>query len=273
MISSKLIQKTSFQELGYRVFADRNESFYLAVAKKRHIVESLLGINNAMFVSANGWDFYFIRHSLSLDDTFTRAFIPFRMPETYESCFIRIETDAKGNKVFVCNTLVANFFNQSKNVRILVETDNTKKVNLIRQDVAAHVADIPADQTMAILQKGFVYISELNEYLRSLSIDLKKQIKPFILTRELEHCAFSTRVKNLFEKLEIRYVYELLSKTESALLNCSGLGMGAIKEIREFLAGHNLALGWKQIEMLRLAEFWCKNIKNTVYDLSYKHRI
>ena len=65
------------------------------------------------------------------------------------------------------------------------------------------------------------------------------------LTRTVEELELSVRSANCLQNADIRYIYELVQKTEGEMLKTKNFGRKSLNEIKEILSEMGLGLGMK----------------------------
>ena len=65
------------------------------------------------------------------------------------------------------------------------------------------------------------------------------------LNRSVDELELSVRSANCLKNSNIRYIYELVQKTEAEMLKTKNFGRKSLNEIKEILAGMGLTLGMK----------------------------
>lgn len=96
--------------------------------------------------------------------------------------------------------------------------------------------------------RGFVSAQEAaSNYLQNafpapLTIEIP-EISVDNLNKRVEELETSIRLYNCLSNLEIRYVYQVVEKTEDELLKSKNFSRRLINELKELLAGMNLSLG------------------------------
>ncbi len=74
--------------------------------------------------------------------------------------------------------------------------------------------------------------------------DEKPEFNPNLL-RSVEELELSVRSANCLQNADIRYIYELVQKTEAEMLKTKNFGRKSLNEIKEILIGMGLSLGMK----------------------------
>ena len=108
-------------------------------------------------------------------------------------------------------------------------------------DAVAYSAKILRDQLRIFLNfedEETVVVSEQKQTTTS-SIPNEFLLKP---VSELE---LSVRSANCLQNANIKYIYELVSKTEGEMLRTKNFGRKSLNEIKEILSGMGLGLGMK----------------------------
>jgi len=65
------------------------------------------------------------------------------------------------------------------------------------------------------------------------------------LLKPVSELELSVRSANCLQNASIKYIYELVSKTEGEMLRTKNFGRKSLNEIKEILAGMGLSLGMK----------------------------
>lgn len=82
------------------------------------------------------------------------------------------------------------------------------------------------------------------------------------LNRSVDELELSVRSANCLKHSDIRYIYELVVKTEAEMLKTKNFGRKSLNEIKEILAGMGLSLGMK-LEGLPVGESFAKRGEKT----------
>ncbi|MCI0498456.1 MAG: tetratricopeptide repeat protein [Planctomycetales bacterium] len=86
---------------------------------------------------------------------------------------------------------------------------------------------------MALEEKGTV---------KSTDPDIAGQASPEILQKTTDELELSVRARRALERLGVKTVLDLISKTEAELLGCKNFGVTSLNEIKDRLTGLGLAL-------------------------------
>ena len=76
--------------------------------------------------------------------------------------------------------------------------------------------------------------------------EIASQASPEILNKTMNEMGLSVRARRALERLGVKTVLELISKTEAELLGCKNFGVTSLNEIKESLEG--LGLGLRKLE-------------------------
>ncbi len=148
---------------------------------------------------------------------------------------------------------IDSMFSPIKRVNFLVEdtrvgqaTDYNKLVlevwtdgSVLPQDAVAYAAKILKDHLSI-----FINFEEEPEE-EELVVDEAKERMLENLARPVEELELSVRSANCLKNSSIRYIYELVEKTEAEMLKTKNFGRKSLNEIKEILAGMGLSLGMK----------------------------
>ena len=148
---------------------------------------------------------------------------------------------------------VASIFSPIRKVNFLVEdtrvgqvTDYNKLIlevwtdgSVLPQDAVAYAAKILKDHLSI-----FINFEEEPEG-EGAAVDEEKERLLEHLNRSVDELELSVRSANCLKNSSIRYIYELVQKTEAEMLKTKNFGRKSLNEIKEILAGMGLALGMK----------------------------
>lgn len=148
---------------------------------------------------------------------------------------------------------VASIFSPIRKVNFLVEdtrvgqvTDYNKLIlevwtdgSVLPQDAVAYAAKILKDHLSI-----FINFEEEPEG-EGTAVDEEKERLLEHLNRSVDELELSVRSANCLKNSSIRYIYELVQKTEAEMLKTKNFGRKSLNEIKEILAGMGLALGMK----------------------------
>jgi DNA-directed RNA polymerase subunit alpha len=148
---------------------------------------------------------------------------------------------------------VASIFSPIRRVNFLVEdtrvgqvTDYNKLIlevwtdgSVLPQDAVAYAAKILKDHLSI-----FINFEEEPEG-EGAAVDEEKERLLEHLNRSVDELELSVRSANCLKNSSIRYIYELVQKTEAEMLKTKNFGRKSLNEIKEILAGMGLALGMK----------------------------
>ncbi len=132
------------------------------------------------------------------------------------------------------------------NARVGQRTDYDKLTMEIWTDgsidarsAVAQAAHILVDQLNLFVGEGFVVEEE-----EPVEEEPKKQLNENLF-RRIEEIELSVRSANCLENADIKYIGELVSKTEAEMLRTKNFGRKSLNEIKEILSEMGLALGLK----------------------------
>jgi DNA-directed RNA polymerase subunit alpha len=148
---------------------------------------------------------------------------------------------------------VASIFSPIRKVNFLVEdtrvgqvTDYNKLIlevwtdgSVLPQDAVAYAAKILKDHLSI-----FINFEEEPEG-EGAAVDEEKERLLEHLNRSVDELELSVRSANCLKNSNIRYIYELVQKTEAEMLKTKNFGRKSLNEIKEILAAMGLALGTK----------------------------
>lgn len=148
---------------------------------------------------------------------------------------------------------VASIFSPIRKVNFLVEdtrvgqvTDYNKLIlevwtdgSVLPQDAVAYAAKILKDHLSI-----FINFEEEPEG-EGAAVDEEKERLLEHLNRSVDELELSVRSANCLKNSSIRYIYELVQKTEAEMLKTKNFGRKSLNEIKEILVGMGLALGMK----------------------------
>jgi DNA-directed RNA polymerase subunit alpha len=148
---------------------------------------------------------------------------------------------------------VDSIFSPIRKVNFLVEdtrvgqvTDYNKLIievwtdgSVLPQDAVAYAAKILKDHLSI-----FINFEEEPEG-EGAAVDEEKERLLEHLNRSVDELELSVRSANCLKNSNIRYIYELVQKTEAEMLKTKNFGRKSLNEIKEILAGMGLALGMK----------------------------
>ena len=123
-----------------------------------------------------------------------------------------------------------------------------------RTDLDKLIIDIETNGTIdpeeAIRRAGSILKDQLSVFVDLQGQDeaaasmAESQIDP-ILLRPVDDLELTVRSANCLKAESINYIGDLVQRTEVELLRTPNLGKKSLTEIKEVLAGHNLALGMR----------------------------
>jgi DNA-directed RNA polymerase subunit alpha len=108
------------------------------------------------------------------------------------------------------------------------------------EDAVAYAAKIFKDQLSI-----FINFQEGSEPAPEASVSEEQQKLNENLWKSVDDLELSVRSANCLQNANIRYIGELVQKTESDMLKTKNFGRKSLKEIKEILAGMGLSLGMK----------------------------
>jgi DNA-directed RNA polymerase subunit alpha len=135
---------------------------------------------------------------------------------------------------------------QVEDTRVGQATDYNKLIlevwtdgSVLPQDAVAYAAKILKDH-LAI----FINFEEEPEAAEE-TVDEVRERMVENLSRPVDELELSVRSANCLKNSNIRYIYELVEKTEAEMLKTKNFGRKSLNEIKEILAGMGLSLGMK----------------------------
>ena len=148
---------------------------------------------------------------------------------------------------------VDSIFSPIRKVNFLVEdtrvgqiTDYNKLIlevwtdgSVLPQDGVAYAAKILKDHL------GIFINFEEEPEGEGAAVDEEKERLVEHLNRSVDELELSVRSANCLKNSNIRYIHELVQKTEAEMLKTKNFGRKSLNEIKEILAGMGLALGMK----------------------------
>jgi DNA-directed RNA polymerase subunit alpha len=148
---------------------------------------------------------------------------------------------------------VDSIFSPIRKINFLVEdtrvgqvTDYNKLIievwtdgSVLPQDAVAYAAKILKDHLSI-----FINFEEEPEG-EGAAVDEERERLLEHLNRSVDELELSVRSANCLKNSNIRYIYELVQKTEAEMLKTKNFGRKSLNEIKEILAGMGLALGMK----------------------------
>ncbi len=108
------------------------------------------------------------------------------------------------------------------------------------EDAVAYAAKIFKDQLSI-----FINFQEGAEPIPEAAVSEEQQKLNENLWKSVDDLELSVRSANCLQNANIRYIGELVQKTESDMLKTKNFGRKSLKEIKEILAGMGLSLGMK----------------------------
>jgi DNA-directed RNA polymerase subunit alpha len=135
---------------------------------------------------------------------------------------------------------------QVEDTRVGQATDYNKLIlevwtdgSVLPQDAVAYAAKILKDH-LAI----FINFEEEPETVEEAE-DKDRSALLENLNRGVDELELSVRSANCLKNSSIRYIHELVQKTEAEMLKTKNFGRKSLNEIKEILAGMGLSLGMK----------------------------
>jgi tetratricopeptide (TPR) repeat protein len=130
----------------------------------------------------------------------------------------------------------------------------TKIINVLKKAGITTIGDLVAkkeDDLILVPNLGKAGIRAVKEALsvKGLALASSEEVLPFdkispdLLNKPLSSLQWSTRLRNLFEKLGLVTVGELIKKSEDELKNTEGVGDASLQEIKDKLSKLGLQLG------------------------------
>jgi DNA-directed RNA polymerase subunit alpha len=108
------------------------------------------------------------------------------------------------------------------------------------EDAIAYAAKIFKDQLSI-----FINFQEAPEPIQEPQVSEEQQKLSEHLWKSVDDLELSVRSANCLQNANIRYIGELVQKTESEMLKTKNFGRKSLKEIKEILASMGLSLGMK----------------------------
>jgi DNA-directed RNA polymerase subunit alpha len=108
------------------------------------------------------------------------------------------------------------------------------------EDAVAYAAKIFKDQLSI-----FINFQETAEPVQETTVSEEQQKLNENLWKSVDDLELSVRSANCLQNANIRYIGELVQKTESEMLKTKNFGRKSLKEIKEILASMGLSLGMK----------------------------
>jgi len=108
------------------------------------------------------------------------------------------------------------------------------------EDAVAYAAKIFKDQLNI-----FINFQETAEPVQETTVSEEQQKLNENLWKSVDDLELSVRSANCLQNANIRYIGELVQKTESEMLKTKHFGRTSLKEIKEILASMGLSLGMK----------------------------
>ena len=108
------------------------------------------------------------------------------------------------------------------------------------EDAVAYAAKIFKDQLSI-----FINFQEAPEPVQEPQVSEEQQKLSEHLWKSVDDLELSVRSANCLQNANIRYIGELVQKTESEMLKTKNFGRKSLKEIKEILASMGLSLGMK----------------------------
>lgn len=132
------------------------------------------------------------------------------------------------------------------NARVGQQTDYDKLTLEVWTNGAVHPEDAVAYAAKILKEQLTIFINfteEAEAPFHPSSGDAEKTNE--ILDRSVEELELSVRSSNCLQNANIRYIGELVQRTESEMLKTKNFGRKSLKEIKEILGEMNLQLGMK----------------------------
>jgi DNA-directed RNA polymerase subunit alpha len=135
---------------------------------------------------------------------------------------------------------------QVEDTRVGQATDYNKLIlevwtdgSVLPQDAVAYAAKILKDHLTIFI--NFEEEAETEEE----TVDEARDRMVENLSRPVDELELSVRSANCLKNSNIRFIYELVEKTEAEMLKTKNFGRKSLNEIKEILAGMGLSLGMK----------------------------
>src|SRR5258706_2131482 len=132
------------------------------------------------------------------------------------------------------------------NARVGQQTDYDKLTLEVWTDGSVHPADAVAYAAKIVKEQLTIFINfeETSEVMeRPASQEMSRLNEN--LWRTVDELELSVRSANCLQAANIRYIGELVQKTEAEMLKTKNFGRKSLKEIKELLAEMGLQLGMK----------------------------
>ncbi|MGD6858694.1 MAG: DNA-directed RNA polymerase subunit alpha [Enterobacteriaceae bacterium] len=165
----------------------------------------------------------------------------------------KTEHDIKSTGILKLDT----YYSPIEKVSYSVESARLKQ----RTDLDRLVMDIETNGTInpedSVKMAANILANQLNSFINFKDLSEKKEkkekekINP-ILFKSVEDLELTVRSANCLKTESIKYIGDLVQKTESELLKTPNLGRKSLNEIKDILSKYNLSLGtflknWKKI--------------------------
>lgn len=125
--------------------------------------------------------------------------------------------------------------------RLTLEVWTNSGVN--PQDAVAYAAKILRDQLVVFL--NFEDEDEVVQVETKTTTTTQSSIPNEFLLKPVSELELSVRSANCLQNANIKYIYELVSKTEGEMLRTKNFGRKSLNEIKEILSAMGLGLGMK----------------------------
>jgi len=129
--------------------------------------------------------------------------------------------------------------------RVGQETDYDRLVMEITTDGSISPADALAFAAKILKDQLSIFINFEEEIERS-AMDIASSAQPNeVLARPVDELELSVRSANCLQNADIKYIGELVQKTEAEMLKTKNFGRKSLNEIKEILSGLRLEFGMK----------------------------
>ena len=182
-----------------------------------------------------------------------RGYVPTEYLVEEEVPIGTIMLDANFNPIIKCNYQVTN-------ARVGRRTDYDRLVIEIWTDGSLTPEDALAVTAKVLKEQFTVFLNfeEEEEVYEEVTVEEEEGLSEH-LNRQVEELELSVRSANCLKNANIKYIGELVQKTEAEMLKTKNFGRKSLNEIKEILAEMGLSLGmkisnWRPPEPLEPAE-------------------
>jgi len=130
--------------------------------------------------------------------------------------------------------------------RVGQRTDYDKLTLEVWTDGSVHPEDAVALGSKILKDQLTVFLNfeEESEPVATIEVETKPQFNPNLM-RSVDELELSVRSQNCLQNTDIKYIYELVQRTEMEMLKTKNFGRKSLNEIKEVLVGMGLGLGMK----------------------------